>query len=238
MIKNPNTCTYYLNFNMTDQGSATTSDSSQPKKQESVPKNSAGPKMLARETIELKHYAFKDTNFNFSSGSVQSQNSSSGESGSWLSDRATPENSFAGAHSDGASPMGTPPQRPFLSNPPTGYYVGSTPTGSFMSTPVGTPPTGSYAGTPPAISPIGTPTGSYMSTPPAVSPIGTPTAGSYMSTPPAVSPIGTPTGSYLTTPPIVSQAGTPGGSYVGTPPSVSFLGLPSGSDTGASQNKV
>lgn len=200
-------------------GSNSSNTATQPTQPKPNQKPGNGAKVLARETIELKHYAFKDKNFNFGNASARSHSSSS-DSGSWVSDRTTPEGSFAGNQSDAPSPIGTPPSRFYLST--------QTPTGGINL--VGTPPTSSYMATPPALSPIGTPPTSLYKATPTGSPIGTP-----------------PTGSFIGTPPAFSGAGTPsGGSYVGIPPSfpktaspsVSFLGVPSGSETGVSTGQV
>ncbi|CAO2838760.1 unnamed protein product [Amaranthus hypochondriacus] len=217
LLKNkPSSPRYHGAFADGSNSSNTATQPTQPKPNQ---KPGNGAKVLARETIELKHYAFKDKNFNFGNASARSHSSSS-DSGSWVSDRTTPEGSFAGNQSDAPSPIGTPPSRFYLST--------QTPTGGINL--VGTPPTSSYMATPPALSPIGTPPTSLYKATPTGSPIGTP-----------------PTGSFIGTPPAFSGAGTPsGGSYVGIPPSfpktaspsVSFLGVPSGSETGVSTGQI
>ncbi|XP_021844222.1 U-box domain-containing protein 52 isoform X2 [Spinacia oleracea] len=182
---------------------------SQPKQHEPLPRTDVGHKTLARETTELRHYAFKDTNMNFAS--IRSHSSSSGDSGSWISDRTSPGGSFAGTQSDALSPMGTPPPRSYLQTPPpSGAFVGTSHAVSYAET----PPTSYYRGTPTSVSPIGTPpTRSYAGTPLAMSRPGTPPGGSYVGSIPAVPYVGTP------------------------PPSVSFLG-PSGSELSASPNQM
>ncbi|XP_019103851.2 U-box domain-containing protein 35 isoform X2 [Beta vulgaris subsp. vulgaris] len=218
-------------------GSATAaSDSStstsHPKQPDTLPRNAAGTKTLARETLELKHYTFKDTNIKFGNSSTLSQSSSSGDSGSWVSDRTSPGGSLIGTQSDGPSPVGTPPPRSFLSNLHTGAaFTGTHTAVSFMNTP-------------PAVSPVGTPpTSSYLSTPPSGSRAGTPPGGSYAGTHAGTPPGGSYAGTPIGTPPGGSYVGTPigtppGGSFVGTPPSVSFLGIPSGSERGTSKNQI
>ncbi|KAL2920749.1 U-box domain-containing protein 35 [Bienertia sinuspersici] len=207
----------------TNTDSATTSGTSHPPsqpKQPGSPSKDVGPNLLlARETLELQHYAFKQTIFDSGNASVQSQSSSSGDSGSWISYRTSPGGSFVATHSNAPSSIGTPPPKSFVSTPPTGSYVGTPSTRSFTAT----PPTGSYADNPPPVSRAGTTKGgSYVGTPPAASRSGTPTGGSYAGTPPAVSQTGTPAG----------------GSYAGTLPSVSSLGIPSGTETGAPQSQI
>ncbi|XP_021726830.1 U-box domain-containing protein 35-like [Chenopodium quinoa] len=230
----------YGSFASGPPASESSTSVSQPKQHEYLPRNAAGPKVLARETTELKHYFFKDTNSNVGNASIQSHSSSSGDSGSWASDRTSPGSSFAGIQPNAQSPTGTPSPRSFLYTPSTGSFVGNSPAVSYAET----PPTGFYKGTPPMVSPVGTP---YAGTPLALSRPGTPPGGAYVDTH-AVPYAGTPpTGSYAGTPLALSRPGTPPGrSYVDTHPvpcagtlsSVSFSGISSGSEQSASPNQM
>ncbi|KAK9665431.1 hypothetical protein RND81_14G112100 [Saponaria officinalis] len=134
-----------------------------------------------REPSETAHYTL-----NFGNGSAVSQGSSSGDSGSWVSDRTSPGNSF----------VGTPPPRSFTSTPPGGSFAGTTPTGSY----VGTSPALSFAETHPAESAgtfrgvsfrDNTPPGSFVGTP-----TGYPQAGAFVGTPPQPKSPANPDSSY------------------------------------------
>ncbi|KAL9237341.1 hypothetical protein vseg_011902 [Gypsophila vaccaria] len=139
---------------------------------ESHPINLTAPNRT-REPSETSHYTLSFGNGG--SGSAVSQGSSSGDSGSWVSDRTSPGNSF----------VGTPPPRSFVSTPPGGSFAGTTPTGSY----VGNSHAVSFTETHPAEYNAGhfhgvsfrdiTPPGSFVSTP-----TGLPPGGTFVGTPP------------------------------------------------------
>ncbi|KAK9724674.1 hypothetical protein RND81_05G091300 [Saponaria officinalis] len=137
--------------------------------------NNMGAPNSIKETEETRHYTFQGTNTSFGNYSAINQSYSSGDTGSWVSDRTSPGGSFVGSTPAGSSvsiPMGesftgTPPTGSSVSIPYGGSFTGTPPTGSSVSIPyggsfTGTPPTGSYVRTSPAASFIGTPPGSFV----------------------------------------------------------------------------
>ncbi|KAL9240479.1 hypothetical protein vseg_014693 [Gypsophila vaccaria] len=151
-----------------------TTNGHKPRSLDSQPNITGAPSRIT-ESVEATHYTFQGTNSSFGNYSAINQSYSSGDSGSWVSDRTSPGGSFVGSTPAGSSvsiPMGgsftsIPPTESsvsipfggsFIGTPPTGSYVGTSPGASFT----GTPPTGSYVGTSPAGSFTGTPPGSFV----------------------------------------------------------------------------
>ncbi|XP_048493470.1 U-box domain-containing protein 35 [Beta vulgaris subsp. vulgaris] len=183
-------------YGSTAAASDFSTSTSEPKHPEFSLKHTARTKTLVRETLERRQYTFKDLNIKFGNASTQSQSSSSGDSGSWVSDRTSPGCSLIGTQTDVPSPIGT------LHN--GGAFAATSTTVCFMNTPP--------AGTPPM--------SSYMATHPAGSRAGTPPGGSYVGTsartPPQGSDVGTPPYSYDITPPSVSFLNIPSDSKRGS----------------------